>query len=283
VNPTAHAYRTGWRRALIELRVSVTTPSDVLGTVFPLAIAVTVMLFLRGVDVENAPVSLGSMNMPSLIGMMIAWGGVFGLLGILVMDRTNGTLLRAKSMPGGMTGYLIGHIGSLAIFTAGSVAVLMAVGLVFFDGLEFTTPDRWLMFVAVLVLGLAATMPMGAVLGALIDNPRNMGLVMMPFMAMIAISGIFYPITALPGWLQAIGQVFPTYWLGLGMRHALLPDAAVAVEIGESWRTLTMFLVLGAWTVASMAIAPKLLSRMARRESGSTMAARRKLVEQNWG
>jgi ABC-2 type transport system permease protein len=110
-----------------------------------------------------------------------------------------------------------------------------------------------------------------------------MGLVMMPFMGLIAISGIFYPITALPGWLQAIGQVFPVYWLGLGMRHAMLPDAAVAVEIGGSWRTLTMFLVLAAWTVASMSIAPKLLSRMARRESGSTMAARRKLVEQNWG
>jgi ABC-2 type transport system permease protein len=186
-------------------------------------------------------------------------------------------------MPGGITGYLVGHSGSIAIYTSVSVVVLMVVGLVFFDGLAFGSPDRWLMFVVVLALGLAATMPMGAVLGALIDNPRNMGLVMMPFMGLIAISGIFYPITALPGWLQAIGQVFPTYWLGLGMRHAMLPDAAVAVEIGESWRTATMFLVLAAWAVASMAIAPKLLSRMARRESGSTMAARRKLVEQNWG
>jgi ABC-2 type transport system permease protein len=283
VNPTAHAYKTGWRRALIETKISLTTPSDLMGTLFPLGIAVTVMLFLRGVDVDGAPVSLGSMNMPSLVGMMIVWGGVMGMLGVLVMDRTNGTLLRAKSMPGGMTGYLVGHGGSLAIYTAFSVAVLMVVGLLFFEGLAFDSPDRWLMFALVLVLGLAATMPMGAVLGALIDNPRNMGLVMMPFLGMIAISGIFYPITGLPGWLQAIGQVFPTYWLGLGMRHALLPDAAVAVEIGGSWRTLTMFLVLAAWAVASMTIAPKLLSRMARRESGSTMAARRKMVEQNWG
>lgn len=283
MNATAHAYRTGWRRALIEARISLTTPSDVLGFVFPVGIAVTVMLFLRGVDVEGAPVSLGSMNMPSLIGMMIVWSGLMGLLGILVMDRTNGTLLRAKSMPGGMTGYLIGHVGSLAIFTALSVSVLLVVGLIFFEGLEFGSPDRWLMFMAVLLLSLAATMPMGAVLGALIDNPRNMGLVMLPFMGMMAISGIFYPIAALPGWLQAIGQVFPTYWAGLGMRHALLPDSAVAVELGDTWRTLTMFLVLAAWAVASMTIAPKLLSRMARRESGSTMAARRKMVEQNWG
>src|SRR5690606_18611666 len=110
VNPTLHAYRTGGRRALIETRISLTTPSDVIGSLFPLLVSITVLLFLRRVDVEDAPVSLGSMNMPSLIGMMIVWGGVFGVLGTLIMDRTNGTMLRAKSIPGGMTGYLIGHL-----------------------------------------------------------------------------------------------------------------------------------------------------------------------------
>ena len=46
---------------------------------------------------------------------------------------------------------------------------------------------------------------------------------MLPFWAIMAISGIFYPITDCPGWLQGIGQLFPMYWLGLGMRAALLP------------------------------------------------------------
>src|SRR5690606_29892604 len=110
---------------LIETRISLTTPSDVIGSLFPLLVSITVLLFLRRVDVEDAPVSLGSMNMPSLIGMMIVWGGVFGVLGTLIMDRTNGTMLRAKSIPGGMTGYLIGHLGSVAIFTAFSSVALL--------------------------------------------------------------------------------------------------------------------------------------------------------------
>lgn len=63
-----------------------------------------------------------------------------------------------------------------------------------------------------------------------------MGLVMMPFMGRTGISGIFYPIFALPEWLQWIGEIFPIYWLGLGMRSALLPDALSSVEIGASWR-----------------------------------------------
>jgi ABC-2 type transport system permease protein len=94
-------------------------------------------------------------------------------------------------------------------------------------------------------------------------------------LAVIAISGIFYPITALPGWLQGLAQVFPVYWLGLGMRSALLPAGAVAVEIGDSWRHLETAAVLGAWAVAGLLIAPALLRRMARRESGSAVAARR--------
>ncbi|GAB3230791.1 ABC transporter permease [Glycomyces halotolerans] len=283
MNPTLHAYKTGWRRALIQTRISLTTPSDVFGYVLPVGIAVLVLAFLRGVEIDDSPVGLGAMNMPSLMGMMIVWSGVFGVVGILVMDRTNGTLLRAKSMPGGMTGYLVGNTVSLAMFTAITVSVILVTGLLLFDGLRFTSPDRWLMFLSVLLLGIASTIPVGAVLGALIDKPQNMGLVMLPFMGLIAISGIFYPITALPGWLQAIGQVFPLYWAGLGMRHALLPDAAAAVEIGHSWRTLTMFAVLAVWAVASMALAPKLLSRMARRESGSSVAQRREKMYQEWG
>jgi ABC-2 type transport system permease protein len=93
-----------------------------------------------------------------------------------------------------------------------------------------------------------------------------------------AISGIFYPITHLPVFLQWTGQVFPLYWLGLGMRSALLPHSLAAVEIGHSWRHLATFGVLAAWSVAGLVLAPVVLRRMARRESGSAVAARHEKV-----
>ncbi|WP_322633002.1 ABC transporter permease [Glycomyces albidus] len=283
MNTTAHEYRTGWKRALIETRNTLTSPSDLAGLVVPMLVAVAVLYFMRGVEVEGAPVSLGAMNMPGLIGMNVVFGGIITLVSMLVMDRVNGTLLRAKSMPGGMTGYLVGQIGSAAMFLSLTSIILLAVGLPLFDGLEFATPDRWLLFLAVLAIGLAAVMPLGAVLGALINNPKNMSLVMFPVMASVAVSGIFYKITALPEWLQWIGQALPMYWMGLGMRQALLPDSMAAVEIGGEWRTLTMFAVLALWAVASMALAPRLLRRMSRRESGSAVASRRQQMQQQWG
>lgn len=283
MNTTAHAYRTGWKRALIETRVTLTSPGDLMGLTMPLVISVIVLYFMRGVDIEGAPVSLGAMNMPSLIGMNVVFGGIVTMLSVLVMDRVNGTLLRAKSVPGGMTGYLVGHLGSTAMFLSLTSLLLLVLGLPLFDGLEFGTPDRWLLFLAVLVIGIVAVLPLGAVLGALINNPKNMGLVMFPVMGTVAVSGIFYKITALPEWLQWVGQALPMYWMGLGMRRALLPDEMAAVEIGGEWRTLTMFAVLALWAVASMALAPRLLRRMSRRESGSAVATRRQQMQQQWG
>ena len=73
------------------------------------------------------------------------------------------------------------------------------------------------------------------------------GEIVLPFAGLAAISGIFYPITHLPGWLQAIGQVFPVYWLGLGMRAALLPGALQSVELDRSWRLGHVLLALCGW------------------------------------
>jgi ABC-2 type transport system permease protein len=100
-------------------------------------------------------------------------------------------------------------------------------------------------------------------------------LIQLPVLGLIAISGIFYPITALPDWLEWIGQLSPIYWMGLGMRSALLPDSAVVVELDGSWRHLETAAVLGVLAVVGLAVAPVVLRRMARRESGSKVAERR--------
>jgi ABC-2 type transport system permease protein len=94
-------------------------------------------------------------------------------------------------------------------------------------------------------------------------------------MLLMAPSGLFYPITALPTWMEWVGQAFPFYWVGLGARSAMLPAEMAAAEIGGSWRTVEMFAVLGVWTVIGMLLTPMVLRRMARGQSGSTVAAAR--------
>lgn len=275
MNPTSIAARAGLRRGLIETRQTLTNGQDLFNMLFFPIVTLVVMFFMRDSTLPGTSFSLGSAAMPGVLGMQVAFAGLVGLAAVLMVEREDGTLLRAKAVPNGMLGYLVGKIvGGTAGGVIG-VLIILVPGLMLFDGLAVDGIGAWLTLLAVLALGLVATMPLGAVVGALSDNPRNLGLVFLPMVGLIAISGIFYPISALPGWLSAIGQVFPVYWLGLGMRSALLPDAAVAAEIGQSWRHAEMVGVLGAWAVAGLVVAPILLRRMARRESGANMTARR--------
>jgi ABC-2 type transport system permease protein len=77
------------------------------------------------------------------------------------------------------------------------------------------------------------------------------------------------------GWLQAVAQAFPMYWMGLGMRSAFLPDSAAAAELAGSWRTGETVVILVIWAIVGMLIAPRVLRRMAQRESGSAMEQRK--------
>lgn len=274
---TTCAIRAGFQRGLIELRQSFTNGAELFSHVFWPLLMLGALWFMRDREFGATGLMLGALALPSILGMNISFGMV-SMSQILTAEREDGTLLRAKATPNGMLGYLIGKIVSVSGGLLADLAIFLIPGLFIIDGLA-VGGQTW----PVLVLGMVATLPIGAILGSLFPSSRSQGLVQLLAIGMIAISGVFYPITALPEWLQWVAQVFPIYWLGLGMRSALLPADAVSVEIGESWRHVETFGVLGAWAVLGLVVAPIVLRGMARGESGSSVAARRERALQRVG
>jgi ABC-2 type transport system permease protein len=266
--------RLGFGRGGIELRQTLTYWPDLVQALFVPAVSIAVLFLMRGHHVPGTTFSLGSLTLPSVIGMSFAFGGMLGVTALLSVDREDGTLLRAKATPGGMTAYVIGKIVLTAATTLTGLALTLILGRLAFPGVTVTATG-WLTLAWVTALGLLATIPLGIAIGSLLPDPRFVALLALPMSGIIAISGIFYPITHLPGWLQAIGQVFPVYWLGLGMRSALLPPSMAAVELDGSWRHWLVLLILGGYAIAGLLAAPPVLRRMARGESGSRVAARR--------
>jgi ABC-2 type transport system permease protein len=277
------AARSGWSRGLIEFRHMFTTPQDLVAFLLPTVIFMVAMAFLRSVPTGAAGLSIGTLMVTSVLGSNVCFSGLLTMTQALSTEREDGTLLRAKAVPNGMLSYLIGKVVVITAATVVSLAITLTYALLVFDGVTVPGPAGWLKLAAVLVFGLLATMPLGAVLGSVFANPRMVGFASMPIMGLLGVSGILYPITMLPEWVQWIAQAFPMYWLGLGMRSALLPDSALAVEIGQSWRGWETFGVLGLWAVIGLALAPAVLRRMARRESGSSVAARREKAMQRIG
>ncbi|MEE1942360.1 ABC transporter permease [Streptomyces sp. TRM 70361] len=283
MSPVWYAARVGVRRGWTELRQTFTTGQDVFGYVL-WTVLLMVPLFLAGDDpLEGAGISAGAFMLPSMLGMTLAFTGMMTTAQLLATEREDGTLLRAKAVPHGMVGHLVGKIVMVSGMALVSMALPFAAGVFLVDGVAGQGGGVLLTLAWVVPLGLMATLPMGAVVGSLVTSPRAIGLLMLPVMGLIVISGIYFPLSKLPEWLQTVGQVFPVYWLGLGLRAALLPADAVAAEVGESWRYLETAAVLGAWAAAGLLLAPPVLRRMARRESGAAMAERHRKAMQRVG
>lgn len=273
MSPTINAVRLGVARGWIEFKMLyLKNAQALLSTVIFVTLLVGVLWFERTTKIEG--VSLALLTLPGLLGMLIANEGLSSIAKLLSYDREDGTLLRAKAIPQGMVGYLIARVVLTILSTIFILAIVFILSLFIVPGLTNLDGVRLLIFLWVLVLGLLATAPMGAIIGSLVKSSgAGFGLTFFPLAALVAISGIFYPISALPVWVQWIAQVFPVYWLGLGLRSVFSPATASALELGGTFRPLTTFLVLAAWAVVGLLLAPPTLRCMARRTSGGEMEA----------
>lgn len=276
MNRTRHAIKTGMERGWTEFMLSLKSPQDQ-GFYLFMSLAVLGYLWINRNDpIEGTSLLLPSVAMPSILGALIAFGLVIGPGYSLAMEREDGTLLRAKAVPHGLTGYVTGQVVLHSASIIPSIAVILIPGMFLFDGLMQNGASGWGRVVLFLLLGLLATLPIGITLGSVVPGVQKMGTWgFFPVMILTSISGIFFPIQGLWTWVQWVAQAFPIYWLGIGMRSAFLPDAAATLEIGGTWRTTETLIVLVAWAVAGLALAPRVLRRMAQRQSGSQVEAAR--------
>jgi ABC-2 type transport system permease protein len=273
-NPTsAHAVRLGLARGWTEFVQSLRSSQDQGYYLFTALLVVGYLFLRRNTEVEGTDLLLPSVALPSILGALIAFGVIIGPAYTLAMEKEDGTLLRHKAVPHGIVGYFSGQLFFQSANLVPQLVVVLLPSFLLFDGL-MADASGWWTVLWVLVLGLLAALPIGMVIGALVPSTQKVGTWgMLPVLVLTGISGIFYPLQQLWDWVQIVAQIFPIYWLGLGMRSAFLPDDAATLEVGDSWRTLETAGVLGAWAVAGAIVTPMLLRRMARRQTGSQVQA----------
>jgi ABC-2 type transport system permease protein len=282
-SPTMLAARLGVRRGFLEMGHSLSNRADQVWIVTVNAAFVLVLVFQRDSELAGTGYSLALATLPGLIGMNVAMGGWMSTAQTLAVEREDGTLLRAKSTPNGMVGYLVARITLAILGTLLGLVVFVVAGLFLLPGLADVPLTGWAMLLGVFLVGMMATMPWGAVVGASVKSSgAGFGLSFLPMVVLIAISGVFYPITGMPDWVHPIAMVFPVYWLGAGMRDALLPEAAGVAELGGEFHTWETFGILGLWAAIGLAVAPRVLRAMARRESGSAVESRKQAALQAW-
>ena len=280
MNARVHAIRLGLRRGWTEFLQSIRSTQDQGYYLFTAFLVLGYLFLRRNTEVEGTDLLVPSVALPSILGALVAFGVVIGPAYSLAMEKEDGTLLRHKAVPNGLVGYFSSHLLLQTMSLVPQMLVILVPSFLLFDNV-IADGSGWFTVTWVLLLGMLATLPIGMVIGALVPSTQKVGTWgMLPIMVLGGISGIFFPIQQLWGWVQIVAQVFPMYWLGLGMRSAFLPDSAAALELGGTWRTWETALVLGGWALAGMLVTPLVLKRMARRQTGSQVEAAREAAVQ---
>jgi ABC-2 type transport system permease protein len=280
VSPVVHAVGLGLRRGWLEFVQSLRSTQDQWFYVFTALLTLGYLWLRRDSDSGVAGLPFAAVALPSLLAALIVFGMVIGPAYTIAMEKEDGTLLRHRAVPHGLVGYFSGQLLYQSLNLLPQLVVILVPSMLLFDGL-MSDPGGWVTVVGVIALGLLAALPIGMLIGALVPSVQKIGTWgMLPVLAMVGVSGIFYPVQAMWGWVQWVAQALPLYWVGLGMRSAFLPDAAAAAEIGGSWRTLETVLVLGAWAVVGALLMPLVLRRMSRRQTGSQVQAAREATLQ---
>jgi len=275
-NFSTSVLRAGAIRGTIEFRNSLQKPGDLIFYVMGGAGFAFALWFFRNDTVEGVGISVSAIIFPSVIALMTLFVGTYGLATLVSTEREDGTVLRLSILPAGTLTYAWGQTVRTLLelaFTFGLFTIIASI----------IVPDLWirggvgvLTALGFLMLGILACLPLGFVVGSLFSNPRSVGgWGFIVLGAIVYVSGIIAPLTSMPEWMHVAAQILPLYWLGLGLRSALLPDGFSVIEIGESWRTLESLGVLGAWAILGLVLAPLLLQRVARRDTFATLASRR--------
>ncbi|WP_432250204.1 ABC transporter permease [Streptomyces sanyensis] len=206
---------------------------------FPLVFLVVFGLVFRGRDVEESGFSYLSYTASGVLSWGVANAAVFGI-GFTLMQWRADDILRMIRMSPAPLSAVIGSRYVLAL-GVGLVQSLLFVGVAMLPGFGLVPADRWPLLVPVLALGVTTFMLLGVVIGSIADTPESVaGIANFLMLPMAFLSGSFFPLDAMPGWLQNLSLVLPLRYLNDAVSSALVGRGDLG-DIGTGCAGLLVF------------------------------------------
>lgn len=201
----------------LEVKIFVREPMGVFGTV-----GIPVLIFLMmgrfaGPSLGRAALQRGGVVpavLPVFASILIALSAVTSLVTIISIYREGGILKRLRATPLSPLVILAAHVIVRLLFTAFTLAVMMLAGRRYFPpGVDVPV----LSYSVALLFTTWAILSIGFLIASVVPTARFAqplaGVILYP---MIAVSGLFFPIEALPPLLGTAARVLPlTYAVSL--------------------------------------------------------------------
>lgn len=193
---------------------------------------------------------------------------MFGMSNVVTSDRDGYRMLKYIFVsPARFQAYFLGRGIARALegIAGGAITILAGLALPGIrTGIDLAAID-WPWMLAFLAVGFVMLWAAGMILASIVLNLSRSASFLSEGIAGVVyfLSGVLFPLSILPSWLQWVGRCLPTtYWLE-GMRRTIIgppqaltmPDGAVLQPTFEEWSKLDLMLMLLATTVGLAIVA----------------------------
>jgi len=169
----------------------------------------------------------------------------------IAVERWEGTLEYTMMAPIRRWTQLLGSVLYAMVYGLVHTAVILVVLILFFPQLDVHGANP-LTVVAFMVLGSFSFVGIGMIAAILpllyVERGAQMTFVLQS--CLLLVSGVYYSIGILPGWMQVLSRLSPATYVLDGVRKGLIDGAPVTDLTGDVWPLIVMgivFIPFGLW------------------------------------
>jgi ABC-2 type transport system permease protein len=216
--------------------------------VWTVANTLTIVFIAKGVEAAGGSLDVERTTTVLLIGAVI-WSYLGILFEILTQtvgwERWEGTIEYTFMAPLSRVVHLLG-MGLFAVVYGLVRTVLLFWVVASFFTLDLSHADFWAAFV-VLVIASISFLGVGVMTAVfpLISPEKGIQLGFIAQGILLVVSGVYYSVSVLPTWMQAIAKISPATYALRGIRDAILNGAGVT----DLWADIWPLLVIGAVSI----------------------------------
>ncbi|OIJ66634.1 ABC transporter permease [Streptomyces mangrovisoli] len=249
------AWTLGLRRGVLELRQFFRQRDQV---VFTFAFPVVFLFLFASIfhdTVQGTGITSSQLYVPAMMASGIM-STSFQSLGIsIAVERDEKVLRRLRGTPMPPAAYFLGKIWLVLVTGVLETAILLAVGTTVYGVDLPRDAAHWFDFAWIFVLGLTGCALLGIAVSSVPKSAKSASsVVVLPFLVLQFVSGVYINVSSIPDWMLDLGALFPLKWLCQGLRGVFLPDSARVLEQAGSWEFGKVALVLAAWCAGGLVL-----------------------------
>jgi ABC-2 type transport system permease protein len=182
---------------------------------------------------------------PGILSMALMQLGIFAAMP-LVVERENRVLKRLGATPLRRSTLILSTVVFRLLIAIGQAALIIIVAR-----LAFHVPmmGNWFYLAGMIILGTLTFLSMGYMVSAFAKTQETaMPLLMVIQFPMMFLSGIFFPVEMMPGFMRPIMDALPLTYLGDSFRQIMVESSAIHSHLINAG-------VLGGWFVVCLLVA----------------------------